>query len=148
MEAVQAIHEAANEALGKAIQQLDKQIRPVQRAYFSCCFACSDASRPAADVPSCIAACQQGMIAVQTALGDAQETFQGMIGKCHGVREEERKTTEEEEGGWRVEGGGCIFQAGPLDAPSRSIPSSLTIPNAHIHSPLPFSSIRRTLAPP
>ncbi len=55
MEAVQQVHEAANAALGRAIEVLDKQIRPVQRAYFNCCYACSDDRRKSAEVPGCIA---------------------------------------------------------------------------------------------
>lgn len=54
MERVQKVHQAANEALGKAIEELDKKVRPVQRAYFNCCYLCSDDSRAAVDVPSCI----------------------------------------------------------------------------------------------
>jgi hypothetical protein len=83
MEAVQAIHEAANEALGRAMEGLDKRVRPVQRAYFACCYACADEGRKATEVPDCISACQAPMIEVQSTLAEAQEEFQGRIGRCH-----------------------------------------------------------------
>lgn len=85
MEAVAEIHDRANEALSVAIQALDKRIRPVQQAYFACCYACSDMSRPTQQVPECISQCQSHMIGVQEALGTAQETFQQRVGQCHAV---------------------------------------------------------------
>lgn len=86
MDAVQQIHEAANVALGKAIEELDKKIRPVQRAYFACCYASSHETFKADDVPDKIGLCQRPMLEVQQMLSAAQQEFQGNIGKCHQVR--------------------------------------------------------------
>lgn len=83
MESVSEIHTRANQALSLAVESLDKKIRPSQRAYFACCYACSHESTKPQEVPDCLSSCQEPMMRVQERLQNAQETFQGKIGACH-----------------------------------------------------------------
>jgi hypothetical protein len=83
MESISEIHTRANQALSLAVESLDKKIRPTQRAYFACCYACSHESNKPRDVPECLEKCQIPMLQVQDKLSNAQETFQTRISTCH-----------------------------------------------------------------
>jgi hypothetical protein len=83
MDSVQALHDRANAELRLSIERIDKELRPLQRAYFRCCFSCSDDTRPSDKVGSCIEACQAPVAAVQESLGGAQQSFQNRVRRCH-----------------------------------------------------------------
>ena len=62
---------------------IEKLIRPLQRAYFSCGLACVDDKRAASEISACVERCTQPMSAVEQRLGAAQQAFQQRIGRCH-----------------------------------------------------------------
>jgi hypothetical protein len=88
MERVEALYERANAELQTHIVRIDKELRPLQRAYFRCCFQCSDDSQPAASVTSCITACQTPLSDVQSSLGGAQQAFQNRVRRCNEIARE------------------------------------------------------------
>jgi hypothetical protein len=82
-DAIAEISRSANEELQKKINRLDKDLRPLQRAYFRCCYGCSDDARASSDVPPCISRCAAPMESVQEGLGEVQGTFGARIKRCH-----------------------------------------------------------------
>jgi len=81
---VRRLHGEANEALRGSVAKLEGRLRPVTRAYFACCSACTDDARPTEAVSACVAACSEPLAAVQGRLRAAQEDFQGRVRACHG----------------------------------------------------------------
>lgn len=88
MERVEALYARANSELQTHIMRIDKELRPLQRAYFRCCYACSDDSQPAKDVTSCISTCQEPLAATQASLGGAQQAFQKRVQRCNEIARE------------------------------------------------------------
>lgn len=82
---VRRLHGEANAALRGSVSRLDALLRPVQRAYFACCTACTDDSRATEAVSSCVAACAEPLSAVQGKLRAAQDDFQARVRGCHGA---------------------------------------------------------------
>ena len=64
---------------------LDRAMRPLQRAYFMCCHACSDDERPAAAVSSCVQDCVTPVARVNAQLQSATELLQQRLGRCEQV---------------------------------------------------------------
>lgn len=85
MDAIESIHRSANDALVKEIAPLDKALRPLQRAYFACCYACHDDAKPMSEVAQCAAACAGPVEAVQESFGQAQQAFQQRVSRCHQI---------------------------------------------------------------
>ena len=97
MEAIEDIHKGANEEMMRLTSSVDKSVRPLQRAYFSCCHACSDDVRPAGEVGPCVETCVSPLALVQEALSDAQQTFQTRMKRCHQMAGEAIPASERKE---------------------------------------------------
>jgi hypothetical protein len=88
MDAINSLTADANKELLRLVGRVDADLRPLQRAYFKCCFGCSDDARPTAEVAPCLARCQEPMAAVQEDLGGVQATFQTRLKRCHALAAE------------------------------------------------------------
>ena len=64
---------------------LDRAMRPLQRAYFMCCHACSDDERPASAVSTCVQDCVTPVARVNAQLQSATELLQQRLGRCEQV---------------------------------------------------------------
>jgi hypothetical protein len=64
---------------------LDRAMRPLQRAYFMCCHACSDDERAASAVSTCVQDCVTPVARVNAQLQSATELLQQRLGRCEQV---------------------------------------------------------------
>ncbi len=83
MEAINEIHKDANEEMVRLTSAIDREVRPLQRAYFSCCYSCSDDKRKAEEVGTCVESCVAPVSSVQEALSEAQQAFKSRMSRCH-----------------------------------------------------------------
>ena len=67
------------------VSLIDKQLRPLQRSYFSCCVTCTDDVRPSEEVGRCVQQCVDPVSRVTEQLQGAQEAFQQRMKRCHQV---------------------------------------------------------------
>lgn len=102
MEAINEIHKDANEEMVRLTSAIDREVRPLQRAYFSCCHACSDDTRKAEEVGTCVESCVVPVSTVQEALSEAQHAFKSRMSRCHqmageGIPSSDRSSSVSEE---------------------------------------------------
>lgn len=88
MDAINELTASANAELVRLVGRVDRDLRPLQRAYFKCCYGCSSDDRLAADVPPCLSRCQEPMAGVQEDMGAVQSTFQARLKRCHSLAAE------------------------------------------------------------
>ena len=58
-------------------------MRPLQRAYFSCCHACTDDFRPSKEVGPCVQRCVEPVARINGELEGMQQAFQQRMSRCH-----------------------------------------------------------------
>ena len=84
-DAINEITKSANDELVRVIGRIDASIRPLQRAYFKCCYGCSDDARLTAEVPACLSRCQEPMSGVAEQMTEMQNEFQSRLKRCHKI---------------------------------------------------------------
>ncbi len=67
------------------MEGVERLVRPLQRAYFSCCYACTDDRNSASEVSPCVQRCVAPISRINEALGTAQSSFQQRMQRCHQV---------------------------------------------------------------
>lgn len=85
---MEAIKSRIDTYLTTAMAPIDKQMRPLQRAYFLCCHDCSDDTKAAKDVESCVQRCVEPVSSVNSQLQSATQVFQQRLERCAQVSQE------------------------------------------------------------